>query len=54
MTVPQLLLVAEEQERDRLRLMLDTAEAVNHGAGALFDGKPFASWRKRLTSALES
>lgn len=54
MTVPQLLLVVEEQERNRLRLMLDTAEAVHNGAGALFDDKPSASWRKHLTSALES
>lgn len=54
MTVPQLLLVVEEQERDRLRHILDTAEAVNHGAGALFDDKPSATWRKHLTSALES
>ncbi len=54
MTVPQLLLVVEEQERDRLRLMLDTAEAVNHGAGALFAEKPDTSWRKHLTTALES
>lgn len=54
MTVPQLLLVVEEQERERIRCMLDSAEAVNHGAGALFDGKPSEQWRKKLTTALES
>ena len=53
MTVPQLLLIVEEQERGRLRYMLDTAEAVNHGAGALFDDKPAAAWRKSLTALLD-
>lgn len=53
MTVPQLLLIVEEQERNRLRSLLDTAEAVNHGAGALFDDKPAAAWRKSITALLD-
>lgn len=54
MTVPQLLLVVEEQERDRLRLMLDTSDAVAAGAATLFDDKHPRSWRDKIISLLEA
>lgn len=52
--MPQLLFLYEEQERERLRAMLDLAEAVEKGAGGLFDGKHLSDWRRSLNRLLDS
>lgn len=53
MTVPQLLIVMEEQERMRLENMIDQSDAVAFGASTLFDGKQSREWKRKIIKLLD-